>query len=329
MKNAKERLLEIKNLIISFYSYRGIVKAVDVDNLVLYKGESFGLVGETGCGKTVTALSILRLISNPGIIERGEIIFNGEDLLKKSEQNMREIRGKAISMVFQDPMSSLNPVFTIGDQATRVIKIHQNVGKKEARERAIRILELVRLPDPRKIMGVYPHELSAGMRQRVMIAMALSCNPDLLIADESTSALDVTVQAQILKLMRELKEKISASILFVTHNLSVVAQTCERVAVMYAGNVVEVGKVREMFKNPRHPYTIGLMDSIPKLGEKAKELRGIEGMVPDMINPPSGCRFHPRCPHTMNVCKTQKPKMIEIEDGHLVSCFLYGESRQV
>jgi len=283
-----------------------------------------GLVGETGCGKTVTSLSILRLIPSPGKIVSGEIIFKGEDLLKKSKRAMRDIVGKQISTIFQNPTSSLNPVFTVGEQVTRVIKLHQRVGKREAERRAVEMFNLVRLPDPEKMLKSYPHELSGGMCQRVMIAMALSCNPDLLIADEPTTALDVTIQAQILKLMEELKEKIDASILLITHDLSVVAQLCDRVAVMYAGGIVEDGNVNDIFKDPKHPYTRGLFDAIPKLGRRERGLRGIEGFVPDLLNPPSGCRFHPRCSYVMDVCREHKPASTEFTTNHLVSCFLYG-----
>lgn len=317
-------LLEIRNLVVNFYTYRGIVKAVDVDYLALYKGETLAIVGETGSGKSVMTLSILRLISNPGRIESGQINYKGEDLLKLTEENLRQLRGTAISMIFQDATSSLNPVFTVGEQITKVIEMHQKVGKEKAREKAISVLGLVRIPDPKKTLGVYPHQLSAGMRQRVMIAMALSCNPDLLIADECTSALDVTIQAQILKLIRELKARVNASVLLITHDLSVVAQNSDRVAVLYAGNVVEVARTTDIFSSPKHPYTNGLMDSIPTLGKK-KQLIGIDGMVPDMIYPPQGCRFHPRCPRVMDICRTKKPKMTEADDSH-VACFLYEGS---
>jgi len=319
-----DELLEIRDLAVRFYTYQGVVHAVDIERFTMYTRESVGLVGETGCGKTVTSLAILGLIPPTGRAESGEIIFKGEDLLKKSKDEMRQIVGKQISMIFQNPVSSLNPVFTIGDQVTSIIRLHQNVGRAEAEKKAIEMFELVRLPDPRKIMKSYPHELSGGMCQRAMIAMALSCNPDLLIADEPTTALDVTIQAQILKLMSELKEEISTSILLITHDLSVVAQTCDRAAVMYAGNLVEAGTIQAIFKDPKHPYTKGLLDAIPKLGSRERRLRGIEGAVPSLLNPPKGCRFHPRCDKATKACRETNPRQIEVETGHYVSCLLYG-----
>ena len=324
MERSGETLLEIRDLTVRFYTYQGVVHAVDLERFSIYKRESVGLVGETGCGKTVTSLAILGLIPGTGRIESGEIIFKGEDLLKKSKEAMRRIVGKQISMIFQNPVSSLNPVFTIGDQATSIIRLHQNVGKSEAEKKAIEMFELVRLPDPKKIMKTYPHELSGGMCQRAMIAMALSCNPDLLIADEPTTALDVTIQAQILKLMSELKEEINTSILLITHDFSTVAQTCDRVAVMYAGNLVEAGTVQAVFKDSKHPYTRGLLEAIPKLGSRERRLRGIEGAVPSLLNPPEGCKFHPRCPKAVKACKEMSPRQIEIDTGHYVSCLLYG-----
>jgi len=324
MGEMDEPLLEIRDLVVRFYTYQGIVHAVDIERFAMYKRESVGLVGETGCGKTVTSLAILGLIPATGRVESGEIIFKGERLLKKSKDEMRQIVGKQISMIFQNPVSSLNPVFTIGDQVTSIIRLHQNVGKAEAEKKAIEMFELVRLPDPKKIMKSYPHELSGGMCQRAMIAMALSCNPDLLIADEPTTALDVTIQAQILKLMSELKEEINTSILLITHDLSVVAQTCDRAAVMYAGNLVEAGTVQAIFRDPKHPYTEGLLEAIPKLGSRERRLRGIEGAVPSLLNPPKGCRFHPRCEKATKACRETNPRQIEVETGHYVSCLLYG-----
>jgi len=324
MVEPEKPLLEIRNLKANFYTYQGVVHAVDIERFSIGRKQSVGLVGETGCGKTVTSLSILRLIPSPGKIVSGEIIFKGEDLLKKSKRAMRDIVGKQISTIFQNPTSSLNPVFTVGEQVTRVIKLHQKVGKREAKRRAVEMFNLVRLPDPEKMLKSYPHELSGGMCQRVMIAMALSCNPDLLIADEPTTALDVTIQAQILKLMEELKEKIDTSILLITHDLSVVAQLCDRVAVMYAGGIVEDGNVKDVFKDSKHPYTRGLLDAIPKLGRRERLLRGIEGFVPDLLNPPAGCRFHPRCSYAKDVCREHKPMLTEITTKHLVSCFLYS-----
>jgi oligopeptide/dipeptide ABC transporter ATP-binding protein len=323
MTSESERLLEIKNLNVRFYTYQGIVDAVDIDNLTLDRKQSLGIVGETGCGKTVTSLAILGLITYPGKVERGAVIFDGEDLLKKSEREMQAIRGSRISMIFQNPTSSLNPVYTIGDQISTVISFHQKVERKEARERTVEMLSLVQLPNPASIVDAYPHELSGGMCQRAMIAMALASKPDLLIADEPTTALDVTIQAQILKLVRGLREKFDTSIVVITHDLSVVAQTCDRVAVMYAGNVVEDGSVREIFKSPKHPYTQGLMKAVPKVGRIQDKLVGIEGTVPGMLHPPPGCRFHPRCPYARDICSVEKPRSIDLGGGHLVSCVLY------
>ncbi len=323
MDSKTNRLLEISDLNVRFYTYQGVLDAVDIDTLVLDRTQSLGLVGETGCGKTVTSLAILGLVTYPGKIERGRILFNGEDLLRKSSDEMRAIRGGQISMIFQNPTSSLNPVFTIGDQIASVIRLHQQVDEKEARRRTVEMLSLVQLSDPEKIVDAYPHELSGGMCQRAMIAMALACNPDLLIADEPTTALDVTIQAQILKLMKGLREKFKTSILLITHDLSIVAQACDRVAVMYAGNKVEYGPVRNMFKDPKHPYTQGLLKAIPKVGMIRENLVGIEGTVPSMMDPPSGCRFHPRCPYARDICAAERPRAINLGGGHSVSCVLY------
>jgi len=318
-------LVEMKNLKVNFYTYEGVVEAVDIDSFKLSRGEVVGLVGESGCGKTTAALTILKLIPiPPGKIESGSIMFNGEDLLQKDENSMQEIRGKKISAIFQNPTTSLNPVFSCGEQITRVITLHQKISKEEAEKKVIEVFNLVRLPDPERILKSYPHELSVGMRQRVSIAIALSCNPDLLIADEPTTALDVTIQAQILKLMDELRQKTGTTVLYITHDLAVAAQLCDRIAVMYAGNIVEVGYVRDIYKNSKHPYTLSLMKSIPsKEKKKEKKLPVIRGTVPTLINPPSGCRFHPRCESCMEICKKEKPRSLEIEDQHLVSCFLY------
>jgi len=320
-----ETLLEIKNLKVNFYTYKGIVKAVNIDNLRIYKGETLGLVGETGCGKSVTASAILKLIPSPGKIEGGEIIFEGENLIKKKE--MKKVRGKKIAMIFQDPMSSLNPVFTIGEQITRVIRTHTSMKKKEAKKKAVQMLKLVELPDPENMLKKYPHELSGGQRQRVMIVMALSCNPSLLIADEPTTALDVTIQAQILKLLNNLKNKIDASILLITHDIGVIAQICDRVAVMYAGNIVEYGSIKEIFKNPKHPYTVGLLETIPNPKKKVETLPVIRGTVPNLINPPLGCRFHPRCKYIKDICKKEKPSLTKVGEEHKVACFLYGDQK--
>ncbi len=321
------------------------MRALEGIDLDIRRGETLGLVGETGCGKSVTSLSIMRLVpSPPGKIVEGEVLYNDEDLLKKSEEEMRNIRGKKITMVFQDPMTYMNPVMTIGDQIAEVIMLHQdlsgqikaegrNLGskryvskkalKKVAMEKAIETLKLVRMPYPEKVVKQYPHELSGGMRQRAMIAMALSCGPDLLIADEPTTALDVTIQAQILSLLNELKKEVGTSILLITHDLGIVAEVCDRVAVMYAGNIVELSETKSLFRNPLHPYTQGLIRAIPKLHREMDRLEIIPGSVPNLIFPPSGCRFHPRCPFAMEVCSTVFPSLVEVEPNHYVSCYLF------
>lgn len=324
--NKENSLLDIRNLKTYFYTYKGVVKALEGVNLRIGANEILGLVGETGCGKTVTGLSILRLIDSPGKIIGGEIVFGGEDLLKLSENEMSErIRGKKISMIFQEPRSSLNPTYTVGSQISEAIRLHQRVDKREAMRRAVSILRQTGMPDPERIAGEYPHELSGGMAQRAMIAMALSCDPELLIADEPTSSLDVTIEAQILELIKDLISQFRASVLLITHDLGIVAETCDKVAVMYAGNVIEYGDVRDIFKRHKHPYTEGLLNSVPKL-KISGELYTIEGTVPNLITPPTGCRFHPRCPEASKKCSELKPPDVEVEPGHFVSCFLYGDS---
>jgi len=321
-------LLDIRNLKTYFYTYKGVVKALEGVNLRIGANELLGLVGETGCGKTVTGLSILSLIDYPGKIIGGEIVFGGEDLLKLSENEMSErIRGKKISMIFQEPRSSLNPTYTVGSQISEAIRLHQRVNKREAFERSISILRQTGMPDPERIVKEYPHELSGGMAQRAMIAMALSCDPELLIADEPTSSLDVTIEAQILELIKELISKFRASVLLITHDLGIVAETCDKVAVMYAGNVIEYGDVRDIFKRHKHPYTEGLLKSVPKL-KMSGELYTIEGTVPNLITPPTGCRFHPRCPEARKKCSELKPPDFEVEMGHSVSCFLYLDQEE-
>ncbi|MGC1122187.1 MAG: ABC transporter ATP-binding protein [Candidatus Methanofastidiosia archaeon] len=316
-------LLEVKNLKTQFFTDDGIVKAVDDISFVIGKEETFGLVGESGCGKSVTALSIIRLISwPPGKIVGGQVLLEGEDLLKKTEEQMQKIRGCKISMIFQEPMTSLDPVFTVGNEIMEVIELHQGLGKEEAREKALDMLHVVGIPDPERRMKEYPHQLSGGMRQRVMIAMALSCNPKLLIADEPTTALDVTIQAQILRLMDKLKQDFSASVLLITHDLGVIAQQCDNVAVMYAGEIVEHGSVEAIFGNPLHPYTVGLYQAIPRLDSDRERLRIIEGNVPNLIQIPSGCRFHPRCSHASERCAREKPQLVERENNHYTRCFL-------
>ncbi len=316
-------LLDVSDLKTHFFTDDGVVKAVDGVSFSIEEGETFGLVGESGCGKSVTALSIIRLIPDPpGKIVNGSIMFEGEDMVKQSEKAMREIRGDRISMIFQEPMTSLDPVFTIGHELIEIIQLHQGLEKKEAREKAINMLKIVGIPEPAKRMNEYPHQLSGGMRQRAMIAMALSCNPKLLIADEPTTALDVTIQAQILRLMEELKEDFSASVLLITHDLGVVAETCKNVAVMYAGKIVEYANVEAIFENPLHPYTLGLNESIPRLDREARRLEIIEGNVPDLIEPPSGCKFHPRCRYAMEICMGEEPPLKERENGHFSRCYL-------
>lgn len=321
--NSRE-LLNIKNLNIEYVTDEGTVKAVNGIDLQLNKGETVGLVGETGAGKTTTALGILKLVPNPpGKILDGEIYFEGEDLLKKSEADMRKIRGNKISMIFQDPMTSLNPVMTVGDQIAEVIEIHEDSNRQNSVKKAKEMLELVGIPGER--FGEYPHQFSGGMKQRVIIAMALACNPQLLIADEPTTALDVTIQAQVLEMMNNLKKEFDTAMILVTHDLGVVAEACDKVAIMYAGEIVEAASIKDLFENPKHPYTWGLFGSIPNLEEDTERLNPIKGLMPDPTNIPSGCPFHPRCPHATEACKTQKPKATELENGHKVRCLIYED----
>ncbi|MGI6566970.1 MAG: ABC transporter ATP-binding protein [Firmicutes bacterium] len=325
-----EKLLEVRGLKTYFYTDDGVVPAVDGVDFSLGKGETLGIVGESGCGKSVTSLSIMRLIPDPpGKIVDGEILFDGSNLLEKSEAEMRSIRGNDISMIFQEPMTSLNPVFTIGDQIMEAIILHQRLSKAEARERAIEMLRLVGIPVPERRIDEYPHQLSGGMRQRVMIAMALSCNPKLLIADEPTTALDVTIQAQILDLMRKLRDEFGTAIMLITHDLGVVAELAERVVVMYAGKIVEEADVVPLFGEPLHPYTVGLLGSIPKLTEQQERLQVIEGVVPNPAFMPKGCRFHPRCKEAREICKVEEPELMELSPGHHVACWKYTEFRRM
>ena len=383
----KDKLLDIRDLVLRFYTYEGVVKALEGVNLHLRKGETLGLVGETGCGKTMTGLSILFLIPSPGKIEGGRILFKGRDgildVLRQDESVLRNIRGKDISMIFQEPSSALNPLFTVEEQVSEVFLHHRReeligrvlkgieedirsagaffplkplvyrVEKKiyrrmlerpnslllrvlssipivrryrrrlrsEVRKEVVRILREMEIPDPERVADMYPHELSGGMQQRVVIAMALACNPTILIADEPTTSLDVTVQAQILSLIKKLKGDLRSSILYITHDMGVIAELCDRVAVMYAGSVCEIADVVEIFKNPLHPYTKALLESIPRPG---KEFKSIKGTIPSLIDPPSGCRFHPRCLKAMEICSAVKPEMLEVEKGHLVACHLYA-----
>lgn len=320
-----ENILEVKDLRTSFFTESGEVKAVDGVSFSVPAGKTLGIVGESGSGKSITSLSILRLIQSPGKIVGGEILFDGKDLLKLSEKEMRKIRGNEISMIFQEPMTSLNPVFTIGDQISEVYRIHQNLSKKEAREKSIEMLKLVGIPSPEKRIDQYPHELSGGMRQRVMIAMALACNPKLLIADEPTTALDVTIQAQILALIKELQQKLHMSVIFITHDLGVVAETCDYVAVMYCGKVVEYADVKTLFKNPQHPYTVGLLNSLPRHDIDQDELIAIKGNVPSPFEMPAGCAFAPRCPHASAICNTKEPKLVPHLENNQIRCWIYSD----
>lgn len=381
--NEQEILLEVKDLKTQFFTEEGVVKAVDGISFKIFKDEVLGLVGETGCGKSVTALSILRLVREPGKIINGEIIFNGLDLLNLSEKEMRDYRGNEITMIFQDPLNSLNPVFSVGKQISEVFLLHQEellkdildkrrlerknktIEYKQLKEKlknererlteeeiiedeekikrikkeithypnmddvlvdkGVEILKEVGIADEKGILKRYPHELSGGMRQRVMIAMALSCNPKLLIADEPTTALDVTIQAQILELMQDLKKRFKTSILLITHDLGVIAEICDRVTVMYSGSIVEYAPSKDLFKKPRHPYTQGLINAIPTVEKRDTKLKTIRGMVPNLIYPPSGCRFHPRCSERLQICDKVKPRWIEIEPKYFLSCHLFDD----
>jgi peptide/nickel transport system ATP-binding protein len=318
-----ETLLRISNLKTQFFTGEGIVHAVDGVDLSLGRGETLGVVGESGSGKSVTAYSVLKLISYPGRVVEGEVQFRGENLLEKTPEEMKEIQGNRIAMIFQEPMTSLNPVFTIGRQVMEPLIYHKNYSAAEARREAIHLLKRVGIPSAETRAHEYPHQLSGGMRQRVMIAMALACRPELLIADEPTTALDVTIQAQILALMKQLQEEFGMAIMLITHNLGVVAQMVNRVVVMYAGQVVEAGGVERIFDRPGHPYTVGLLGSIPKLNERRDRLQVIEGTVPSPSQIPQGCRFHPRCSRAMDVCRQDPPSLIETEPGHEVRCWLW------
>lgn len=319
-----KNLVQIKNLKTYFYTEDGIVKAVDDVSFNIRKGEIIGVVGESGCGKSVTAMSIMRLIpSPPGKIVQGEIIFEDRNILELKDDEMRKIRGNDIAVIFQEPMTSLNPIFTIGYQIQEVIMLHQKLNKVGANKKAIEMLKLVGVPRADEIVECYPHELSGGMRQRAMIAMAVSCNPKLLIADEPTTALDVTIQAQILDIMKDLKKKLNTSIMLITHDLGVIAEMAEYVVVMYAGKVIEEAPVIELFKNPMHPYTEGLMRSKPSLDKDVDRLYSIPGQVPNPINMPEECYFCARCPKAIDICRKQQPPIKEIKPGHKVACFLY------
>lgn len=326
----KEKLLEVKNLKTYFFTEDGVSKAVDGVSFEVYPRETLGIVGESGCGKSITARSIMRLIPDPpGRIVNGEIIFNGKDLTKLNEPEMRNIRGNCISMIFQEPMVSLNPVFTIGNQISESFITHKKIKKKKALEESIEMLKKVGIPLPEKIVNEYPHELSGGMRQRAMIAIALSCKPELLIADEPTTALDVTVQAQVLDLMKNIKEKYDMSIIMITHDLGVIAEMSNRVAVMYAGNIIEYTDTITLFSNPKHPYTKGLLKLLPKKYEKNPRLEAIPGNVPSSFNFPKGCKFHPRCPFSDERCMEEEPITKEVEKAHWVCCWNYEKLKMV
>ncbi len=315
-----EKLLEVKNLRTYFYSREGILPAVDGVSFHIGRGETLGLVGESGCGKTVTSLSVLKLVQRPpGRYVEGSIFFDGEELLAKSESEMHRIRGNKIAMIFQEPMVSLNPVFTVGDQIAEAIRLHQGLSRQKAMVKAGQMLELVGIPDPHRRVHEYPHHLSGGLRQRAMIAMALSCNPKLLIADEPTTALDVTIQAQILKLMRRLKQELAMALLIITHDLGIVAEMAERVVVMYSGKVVEEAPVDDLFYEPLHPYTEGLFNCMPRIDRPRGKLRVIEGVVPDPLSFPPGCRFHPRCAYAQRFCVEQEPALVT-EGARRVAC---------
>jgi oligopeptide/dipeptide ABC transporter ATP-binding protein len=325
-------LLEIRHLKTFFFTDEGISRAVDDMDLTIRKGKTLGVIGESGCGKSITALSVLRLVpSPPGRIIGGEILFDGEDLLQKTPAEMRTIRGNEVSMIFQEPMTSLNPVYTIGNQIMEAIMLHQGLNKAEAHEKAIETLGLVGIPTPAKQVNAYPHQLSGGMRQRAMIAMALSCRPKLLIADEPTTALDVTIQAQILRLVNELKQQIDMAVMMITHDLGVIAQVADDVVVAYAGKGVEYADVQTVFERPAHPYTRALYHSIPHLRETRKrKLEVIRGTVPNPLNFPSGCRFHPRCVHAIELCAEKEPELEEVGSNHKARCFMYNqEARQL
>ena len=339
-----DTLLDIQDLHLQFNTFDGTAKVLAGVNLTLQRGDVMGLVGETGCGKSMTALSITRLIQMPpGEITRGRVLFNGEDVLEKPDNEMEQFRARYLGMIFQDPATNLNPLFTIHEQLIDAVLYQQANGqsvpgkwrgfmpsarqiRKEAHDRALELMRLVGIPDGERRIYEYPHQFSGGMRQRVLIAMALAGEPDLLIADEPTTALDVTIQAQILRLIQSLVKQLGLTVLLITHNLGVVAKTCEKVAVMYAGRVIEQAPVRELFKNPQHPYTQGLINAVPTKFTDRGDLEGIPGIIPNLINPPQGCRFHPRCPHVMDVCREEVPPATAIQAGHHVYCHLYPET---
>lgn len=320
-----ETVLELDDLTIRFKLKRGDLTAVNGVSFSVKRGETFGLVGESGSGKTVTARSIMRLVPMPpGEIVKGKVLFEGDSVYDKSDSQMREMRGKKVAMVFQEPMSALNPVFTVGSQIGDALRTNMNMSKQEAEERVIELLQLVGIPSPGSRLNSYVHEFSGGMRQRVMLAMALSCDPTFLIADEPTTALDVTIQATILELIESMIQRFGMSLIFITHNLGVVAHACDTIGVMYASHIVELASKQEIFKNPQHPYTIGLLNSIPRLDRQSKYLTPIKGLVCNMMNPPTGCKFHPRCDHAMDICRKEIPQMKELAPGHFAACHLHN-----
>ena len=321
------RLLEVNNLTTHFFTSDGVVKAVDGITYHVDEGEILGIVGESGCGKSVSALSLMRLVADPpGKIVDGEVTFEDKELLQLGDAEMRSIRGNRMAMVFQEPMTSLNPVLTIGRQITETLELHQNMTKSQARERAVELIRMVGISDAGSRLSDYPHQFSGGMRQRVMIAMALSCNPKLIIADEPTTALDVTIQAQILELMRELAQQFGTALIIITHNLGVVARYANRVVVMYAGKIIETGTAAEIYRNPRHPYTLGLLNSVPRLDEAVKaKLDPIEGLPPDLVDLPVGCSFQPRCPYAFDRCTQETPYLMEHSEAHTTACWRHEE----
>ena len=322
----KNPLLEVRSLTTRFFTEDGVVRAVEDVSFEIFPGEILSLVGESGCGKSVTGLSLLRLISiPPGKIVSGELLFDGRDLMELEEKEMERVRGNDISMIFQEPMTSLNPVFTIGNQIMEALQLHHNLNKKEARRKAIEMLDRVRIPSPEVRIDSYPHQLSGGMRQRAMIAMALSCQPKLLIADEPTTALDVTIQAQVLRLLKEIQGEMGMAVMLITHDLGVVSEIADRVAVMYAGRIVETGPIEAIFGEMRHPYTKGLWESIPQLKEKRRRLNAITGQVPDPMNLPAGCKFHPRCYLMIDDCKKEEPPLYPVNGNHFSRCLRWKE----
>ena len=323
-KEIGKEILKLEDLAISFYTPVGEVKAVDGISYTLHENEIMGIVGESGSGKSVESYGIMGLLQSPGKVKSGKIMYKGQNVLDFDKKEMRNFRGAKCSMIFQNPMTCLNPVYTIGNQLMEAVLVHKKISKEDAYKKAVKMLELVGIANPERRMKQYPHELSGGMRQRVMIGMGLICEPDILIADEPTTALDVTIQAQILELIKEIQEKNNMSVIFITHNLAVVAQICDSVSVMYAGKIVEQGSVDDIFYNPKHPYTKGLLKSMPRIDDnKGEKLESIEGTPVDMLNPPSGCGFSTRCEHCMNICLRKEPPMLEMSEGHRSKCFLH------